>query len=171
MQYGDTAVSHCKRRQQRGTELMCDTVQHGAGVWLVKQQRLTGPVQQQADPLGSPRHLQRHLLPRVAEGVVPAVVRQHPGLIVVAQPSLVPRAFALQRGVADPDLEGATLAHVHHPAVGAGGHGQGAQHVGPTVEARRVVGQGLARFFVLEGQSAEVVRQGEERAHCALVKL
>lgn len=148
MQYGDTAVSHRTRRQQRGAELMCDRVQHGTGVCLIKHQRLSWPVQQQADPLGSLHNLQGHLLPSVAEGVVPIVVGQHPRLTVVAQPGLVPRAFALQRGVADPHLKGSTLAYVHHPAVGAGGHRQGAQRIGPTVESRWVVAQGLASFFM-----------------------
>lgn len=124
MKYGDTAVRHGARRQQRGTEVMCDRVQHGAGVRLVEQQRVTRPVQQQADPLGSPRQLQGHRLPRVAEGVVPVVVGQHPRLTVVAQPGLVPIAFALQGRVADPDLKGSTLAYLHHPAVGAGGQRQ-----------------------------------------------
>lgn len=124
MQYGDAAVRHGKRRQQRGAEVMCDRVQHVAGVRLIKQQRLARPVQQQADPLGFPHHLQGHLLPSVAEGVVPVVVRQHPRLSVMAQSGLVSRAFALHRGVADPDLKGTTLAHIHHPAVAARGHGQ-----------------------------------------------
>lgn len=124
MQYGYAAVRHPTRRQQRATEGMRDRVQDGAGVWLVEHQRLTRPVQQQADPLGFRHDLQGHLLPCVAEGVVPVVVRQHPGLAVVAQPGRVPGAFALQRGVADPDLKGSTLAYVHHPAVGARGHGQ-----------------------------------------------
>lgn len=90
VQNSDAAVSNCKRWQQGGVEIMCEGVQHSAGVWLVEQQRPTGPVQQQADPLGSPRHLQGLLPPRVAEGIVPVVVRQHPGLAVVPQPSLVP---------------------------------------------------------------------------------
>jgi len=120
VQYGDAAVSHGTRRQQRGTEVLCDIVQHSTGVWLVKQQRLTRPVQQQANLLGFPRYLQGHLLPCVAVRVVPVVVAQHPGLTVVAQSGLVPGAFALQSGVADPDLKGTALAHVHHPAVGAG---------------------------------------------------
>ena len=124
MQYGDTAVSHRTRRHKRCLEPLRDRVQHGAGVRLVKHQRLTRPVQQQADPLGSPHQLQWHILPRVAEGVVPVVVGQHPGLTVVAQPGLVPGAFALQRGVADPHLKGSTLTYIHHPAVGARGQGQ-----------------------------------------------
>lgn len=171
VQDGDAAVSHCTCRQQRGAEVMRDTVQHGAGVWLIKHERLTGPVQEQPDPLGSLHNLQGNLLPCVAEGVVPVIVGQHPRLSVVAQPGLIPRAFALYRGIADPDLKGGTLAYVHHPAVGARGHGQRAQRVGPTVEPRRVVVQGLARSFVKEGQSAEVVGQGQERAHRALIKL
>lgn len=171
MQYGDTAVCHSTRRQQRGAEVMCDRVQHGTGVWLIKQQHLTRPVQQQANSLGSPDNLQGHLIPCMTEGVVPVIVRQHPGLTVVAQPGLVPRAFALQAGVADPDLKGTTLAHIHHPAVGARGHRQRTQSVGPTVESCRVVGQGLAGLFVEESQSAEVIRERQERAHCALVKL
>lgn len=124
VQDGDAAVSHGTRWQQRGTEGMCDRVQHCNGVQLVKHQRLTRPVQQQADLLGFPCDLQGHLIPPVAKGIVPIVVGQHPRLTVVAQSGLVPRAFALQRGVADPNLKGSTLAYPHHPAVGARGHGQ-----------------------------------------------
>ena len=171
MQDGDTAVSHCTRRQQRGAEVMRDTVQYGAGVWLIKRECLTGPVQEQPDPLGFLHNLQGNHLSCVAEGVVPVIVRQHPRLSVVAQPGLIPRAFALYRGIADPDLKGATLANIHHPVVVARGHGQRAQCVGPTVEPGRVVLRRLARSFVKEGQSAEVVGQGQERAHRALVKL
>lgn len=171
VQYSDTAVSHSTRQQQWGTEVLCDRVQHSTGVRLVKQQRLTGPVQQQTDPLGPPHHLQGHLVPCVAERVVPVVVGQHPGLTVVAQPGLVPRAFALQRGIADPDLEGTTLTYVQHAAVGSRGHRQGTQCVGPTVESCWVVRKGLAGFFVQEGQGAEVFGQREERAHCAPIKL
>lgn len=36
VQYGDTAVSHGTSRQQRGTEVLCDRVQHCTGVRLVK---------------------------------------------------------------------------------------------------------------------------------------
>lgn len=107
----------------------------------------------------------------MAEGVIAIIVRQHPGLIVLAQPGLVPRAFAFQRGVADADLEGAALAHVQHPAVAARGHRQRTQRVGPTVEPRWVVGERLTGFLVQEGQGAQVFRQGEEGAHCAPIKL
>lgn len=158
MQYGDTAVSHCTCRQQGGTKLMCDRVQHSTGFCLIKHQRLTWPVQQQADPLGSPHNLQGNLLPPVAEGVGPIIVGQHPRLTVVAQPGLVPRALALQRGIADPHLKGSALAYIHHPAVGARGHRHRAQCIGPIVESCWVVVQGLASFFMKEGQSAEVIR-------------
>lgn len=171
MHYGDAAVGHRARRQQWGTEVVRQTVQHGTGVWLIKQQRLAWPVQQQADPPGSRHDPQGHLLPRMAKGIVTVKVGQHPRVAVVAQPGLVPGAFALQRGVADPDLESSTLAYVHHPAVGAGGQRRGAERIGPRIESCWVVGQGLARFFVKVGQGAGVVRQGQARAHCALIKL
>lgn len=170
-QDGDAAVRHGACRQQRSLEVLRDGVQHGAGVRLVKQQRLTRPVEQDADPLGSPHHLQGHFLPGVTVRVDVVVARQHPGLGVVAQSGLVTTTFALQRGVADPDLEGGTLTHVYHPAVGAGGHGQGAQSVGPRVEAGGVVGRRVAGLLLEEGQSSQVVGEGEEGAHCALVKL
>lgn len=92
------------------------------------------------------------------EGVVPVEVGQHPGLTVVAQTGLVLFAFSLHRGIANTDLEGAALANVHHPAVGAGRHQQGAQRVGPKVEPCRVVGLGLAGFLMGECQSTEVIR-------------
>lgn len=107
----------------------------------------------------------------MAEGVVHVVVGQHPGLGVVTEPRLVPGALSFHGGVADPDLEGTAVAHVHHPAVGAGGHGQGTQGVGPTVKARWVVRRGFAGFFPEEGQSAQVLGQGQQGAHCALVEL
>lgn len=171
MHYGDTAVSHRTRRQQRGTEVVFDRVQHGTGVWLIKHQRLTLPVQQQADPLGSLHNLQGHFLPCMAKGIVTVIVGQRPRLAVVAQPGLVPRTFALQRGVADPDLKGSTLAYIHYPAVGAGGQRRGAQRIGPKVESCWVVARGLACFLMKVGQSAKVVRQGQARAQCALIKL
>lgn len=154
MQDGDAAVRHGARRQQWRAEVLRDGVQDSARVRLVKQQRLTRPVEQNADPLGSPHHLQGHLLPRVTVRVVVIVARQHPGLSVVAQSGLIAGTFALQRGVADPHLKGAALTHVHHPAVGAGGHGQGAQSVGPRVKASGVVGWRLAGLFLEEGQSS-----------------
>lgn len=154
MQDGDAAVRHGARRQQRCLEVLRDGVQHGAGVRLVEQQRPTGPVEQDADPLGPPHQLQGHLLPSVTVRVDVVVTRQHPGLGVVAQSGLVTRTFALQRGVADPDLEGTALTHVHHPAVGAGGHGEGAQSVGPRVEAGRVVGWRVTGLPLEEGQSS-----------------
>lgn len=170
VQYGDTLVSHCTCRQQRPTEEMRDGVQHSAGVWFIEHQRLTWPVQQQADPLGSLHHLQRHALPAVNEGVVPVVVGQHPGLTVVAQTGPVAAALSLQGGVTDAHFEGGTLADVHHPAVGAGRHKQGAQRVGPRVEACRVVLLVMPGFLMEEGQRAEVVGQGQQGAHGAFVK-
>lgn len=104
--------------------MLHDRVQHSAGVWLIKQQRLTRPVHQHPDLLRSPHYLQRQLDPCVAVGVVSVIVGQHPGLAVVAQSGLVPGAFALQGGVADADLKGPTLPDVHHPAVDSRGHGQ-----------------------------------------------
>lgn len=171
VQDGDTAIGYGTREHQGVTEVMREWVQHGAGLWLIKHQRLAQPVQEHPDPLGSRHDRQGDLLPGVAEGVLAVVVRQHPRLGVVAQPRLVPGAFALQAGVADPDLKGAALAHVDHPAVGARRHQRRTQGIGPTVEPCRVVGGGFAGFFVVEGQSAEVIREGQERAHCALVEL
>lgn len=170
VQYSDTLVCHSTCRQQWPGEEMCDRVQHSAGVRFVEQQCLTGPVQQQADPLRPLHHLQRHALPVVDEGVVPVVVGQHPGLTVVAQPSLVAAALSLQSGVANADFEGGALTDVHHPAVGAGRHEQGAQRVGPRVEARRVVLQVVPVFLLEEGECVEVIGQGQQGAHGALVK-
>lgn len=104
------------------------------------------------------------------EGVVPVVVGQHPGLAVVSQTSLVAAALSLQGGVTDAHFEGGTLADVHQPAVGAGRHEQGAQCVGPRVEACGVILLVLPVFLVEEGQCAEVIRQGKQGAHGALVK-
>lgn len=171
VQYGDAAVRNSARRQQWRIEGVCDGVQHGAGVQLVEQQRLTGPVQQHSYTPGPLHHLQGDMFPRVAEGEVTVVMGQHPGLAVVSQPRLVPGPLAHHAGVADPDLEGPALAHVHHPAVGAGGDGQGAQRVGPAVEACRVIGRGLAGLLGEEGESAEVVGEGEQGADGALVEL
>lgn len=159
VQYSDTLVRHSTCRQQRPDEEMCDRVQHSAGVRFVEQHCLTWPVQQQADPLWPLHHLQRHALPAVDEGVVPVVVGQHPGLTVVAQTSLVAAALSLQGGVANAHFEGGALADVHYPAVGAGRHEQGAQRVGPGVEACGVVLLVLPVFLVEEGQCAEVVGQ------------
>lgn len=154
LQDGDAAVCHGTRWQQRSAEVLRDGVQDRAGVRLVKQQHLTRPVKQNADPLGSPHHLQGHLLPCVTVREVVIVARQHPGLSIVAQSGLIAGTFALQRGVADPDLKGTALTHVHHPAVGARGHRQGAQSIGPRVEASWVVGWRMARLFLEEGQSS-----------------
>lgn len=92
------------------------------------------------------------------EGVVPVVVGQHPRLTVVAQTSLVAAAFSLHGGVADANFEGGAMANVHHPVVGAGRHEQGAQRVGPGVEACRVVLLVLPGFLMEKSQCAEVVR-------------
>lgn len=85
--------------------------------------------------------MQGCVLPRMAEGEVPIVFGEHPGLAIVAQAGVVARALAPHAGVAYPHLEGPALTHINHPAVGAGGDGQGAQRIGPAVEARRVVGR------------------------------
>lgn len=170
VQYSDTLVRHSTCRQQRPNEQMSDRVQHSAGVWFVEHQCLTWPVQQQADPLGSLHHLQRHIFPVVYEGVVPVVVGQHPGLSVVAQTSRVAVALSLQGGVTYAYFEGGALADIHHPGVSAGRHEQGAQRVGPRVEACRVILLVLPEFLMEEGQCAEVVGQGQQGAHGALVK-
>lgn len=53
VQYGDAAVSHCTRWQQRGAKRMGECVEHSTGVWLIEQQCVSGPVQQHTDPLGT----------------------------------------------------------------------------------------------------------------------
>lgn len=146
-------------------------MQDRRGLRFVKQQGVTEPVQQDAHPLGSRRHPEQDLLARVPERVLAVVVGQHPRLVIVSQPGHVPGAFALEPDVADAHLEGGALAHIHHPAASAGGQRQGAEGIGPAVEARRVVRWRLAGLLLEEGQSAAVVGERQEGISGAFVKL
>lgn len=106
MQKCHTAVGHCTGRQQGGAEGVTGGMQDTEGVWVIEENCLTGPVHQYPNMPGSADNMEGHVAPTVAEGEIALIMRQHPGAVVVAQPSPVSRALTIHAGIAHTNLWG-----------------------------------------------------------------